>query len=153
MDLKELKQRLPGNVDELKVKLRYLHGEYGIDRVEFGKMLIIASVVLTVVSVHSVLVMDSSLEEVQNASQEMETSYTVISDSDFQSAITSLGSVEGGNIGQQVQMAAEGFQNALTAMEDLEELEEDLDESRTLYQWLVVTGVVGMVTGLAVIFV
>ncbi len=153
MDTKSLKQKIPSNLGEFKTFLKTLPNRYNLDRVELGKIMVIASTMLLVVSVHSVYVLDSSLEQLEQSNQELETSSNILSDSDFQSAINSLGDIQGSNIDQQIAMVAEGFVDADQALERLEETEEDLEDTKEMHQWLVVTSIVGIVAGVSVVFI
>ncbi len=153
MDPSNLKEEIPGNKEELKNSCEVLRSEYSLDKTEFGRFMVVVSTILLVVSVHSVVVLDSTVESIGESTHELEGSHSILSDDDFQSAINSLGGIQGSDVDQQIAMVAEGFNDAEAALDELKETEEDLEESKTMYQWLVVTGIAGMVAGLSVIFV
>ncbi|MFB6241383.1 MAG: hypothetical protein ABEJ36_01100 [Candidatus Nanosalina sp.] len=129
---------------------------YRLDKRELGKVLVVASTALLVVSVHSVLVFQSTAEDVKKADKQLEKAQAVMSTSAFNQSMQAIGSIETFeevNIYNQFRQASKAFSSAKNATSELSSARERIESSYELYQWLVLVSILGIVAGISVMYI
>lgn len=139
-------------MESLESKLRELRQRTGLDRKEISKMLFVASVTVLILSIHGAMTLESASDNVGESTQELESTYAIVSSDSFQSALNRLQSVRA-DIAQQVETASEGFESTESTVDSLREAEQELEEGKTVYQWLVVSGILGIVGSITVLYI
>ncbi|MFB6199842.1 MAG: hypothetical protein ABEJ83_03110 [Candidatus Nanohaloarchaea archaeon] len=135
----------------MKRLLQKLEKQYGIDRKELGKTLLVASAAILAVTVPTVLELQSAAKELDAANTELNKASTIIQGQDFQESLEALESVEGTNLAPRYLTAAEAFRTAQNATENLEEVEEGLRSGSKIYQWITLLSILGIVAGATIL--
>ncbi len=132
-----------------------LEERYTVDRREFGKILVIASTALLVLSLHSALSFQSALSQVEKVNRDFDKARGIIESPGFNDSLEALQSVKGGGsqITNQFVTASNAFLEARDALERSEKAEDDLEGTYQQYRWLVLIAVLGEVAGIAVIYI
>lgn len=139
--------------ENLKQKIREIEYEYWLDKTEFGKVLIIASLSVLVVSIHAVYTIDGAVKQASESSEEMRTTAALIGSERFQQSMESLSDTGITIGGQSIDEVVQDLQYASNSVEGMEELSEELDEAQTTYQWTVLIGMLGLVAGITAIYI
>lgn len=129
---------------------------YSIDRRELGKVLLVASTALLVVSVHATLSFQDSMKDVQKVDRQLEQTEAIMDSRGFNQslqAIDSLQTVEEVDIYNQFRQASDAFRQARQAVSSAETASDNLESNYELYRWLVLVSILGQVAGLAVIYI
>lgn len=154
MDLEEVKRRIPSNFQELKRTLVRVHARYGIDKIELGKIMIIASTTLLLVSIYAFTSLQSAHTEIKQVDDSMEQAQVVVNDPRLQD---SLEAVERINDGSYFKNSMEGLINAIEQIDgsinQIESAERQLKKEAEMFQWLALIGILGNVAGIAAIYV
>lgn len=140
-------------IEEVATRLEEVRHEYGVNTVEFGKILIIASTAMFVVSAHAVLTFKSASESLEDSNSELDRAYSVIDSDGFQNMLNALDSIGSSSVRNQLDTARSAFEGAGTAMESSRETEKMLENRYRTYQWVTLASILGIVAGVAVIFV
>ena len=140
------------DVNELKQKIVELHREYGLDRTEFGKILVIASASMLVVSVHAALTLQSVGEQVEKSNNQMEKVSAIVNSQNFQQAVDQLQQIRSERISSQLNLALNSFEKIQSSVEQSKQVEKRLDREVKNYQWVSLLGIVGIVAGIAAIY-
>lgn len=139
--------------EELKQRLREIEYSYWLDKTEFGKVMIIASLSVLVVSIHAVYTVDGAVEQASQSQEELRTTAVLIGTDSFQQSMESLAGTGATIGGQSIEEVIEDLQYASDAAENMEEVSEELDSAQTTYQWTVLLGMLGLVTGITAIYI
>lgn len=137
--------------EEIKQKLMELHEEYAFSRVELAKIMIIASTTLIAVSIPAALSFQAAEQKASTANSQLSQVSAVLNSERVQRSIDVLKDVEGSSF-DQLTAAIEAFENTEKAVNSTEQLEKDLRRKKELYQWVVLIGIIGEVTGVAIFF-
>ena len=138
---------------DLKQKIQDIEYEYWLDKREFGKITIIASLAVLVVSIHAVYTINGAVEQASNSSEQMQRTAALVGSDRFQQSMESLGgtgtTINGRSIGEVVSE----LQYASESVNQMEDLSEELERTRTTYQWTVLIGILGLVAGITAIYI
>ncbi len=140
---------------EMDLDLGRLEERYTVDRRELGKILVIASTALLVLSLHSALSFQSALGEVEKVNRDFDKAQGIIESPGFNDSLEALQSARGGGaqITNQFVTASNAFLEAREALERSEKAEDELEGTYNQYRWLVLIAVLGEVAGIAVIYI
>lgn len=154
MDLEEVKNRMPSNLKELKTGLIRLHARYGIDKVELGKIMIIASTTLLLVSIHAFTSLEAAHSQIKKVDDSMEQAEVVVNDPRLQDSLEAVEKINDGSY----------FKNSMTSLikaveqmdssiNKVKSAEKHLKKEAELFQWLALIGILGNVAGIAAIYI
>lgn len=127
--------------------------DYTVNQEELGKILVIASAALLVTSVHAALQFGNSHEKVEDLNQELDKTQAVMQSEDFNESMEAIESVQGTQIGPRFSSAVEAFNGAENSIHKAEEAESDLQTASTVYQWLTLIGIMGIIAGLSLLYI
>lgn len=144
--------------DRLNVRDLSLDGlkrRYTFDRRELGRVMIVASAAILVVSLHAALSFQSSFERMEQVNREFDRAQGIIESPNFNDSIQALQSTRGAGteITNQFVTASQAFLDARDTLRSAEAAEKGLEENYLLYRWLVLVAVLGIVGGAAVIYI
>jgi len=141
------------NKEELKAKIVRLHREYGIDKMELSKIMVIASTTLLVVSIHSVMSFQSAHQKVSDANSELSEASAVVNSEQFQQGMDSISRLTQSRFTNQMKTAVSSLQSANSSLEETRQAEESLGKNVEIYQWLALIGILGNVAGVSIRFI
>lgn len=130
--------------------------KYRIDKRELGKILLIASAAVFVVSVHSALTLNAAIEEVDKTDSQLSEMEAIIESDSFNQSMNALESTdtfEQVDIYGQFSTAVEAFSSAGQGFNSLDDVSQGLENSYTTYQWLVLISLLGIVAGAVIIYI
>lgn len=139
--------------EALKQRIEEVRENYWIDKTEFGKVLIIASLSLLVVSMHAIYTIDSAVEQASNSTDNMKTTAALVGSDGFQRSMESLAGTGATIGGQSIEEVVGNLQYASDSVQEIETLSDELDNARTTYQWTFLLGLLGLVTGITSIYI
>lgn len=139
--------------DEIKSKKDYVNQNYALDQRELGKILIIVSFTLLVVSAHAVYTIDDAVEQASNSTERMEGVSIMVNSDRFQSSMESLDNTGMTIGGRTMSEVVEELQYMTDTVDEVDQLSQDLEEAQRTYQWTVLIGILGMVAGITVIYI
>jgi len=134
-------------------KLRELEYEYTLDQKELGKIMVIASLTLLLASVHTLVQLQPAMEEAETAEERLSQLNSVVNTAQFNDSLQALQDLEGTSMGDRMEYALSTFEGMQVTAQDQKNIYERLDKTHETYQWLVLISLVGLVTGIAVIYV
>ena len=137
----------------LKQKLQDIEYGYWLDKREFGKVMIIASLSILVVSIHAIYTVNAAVEQASNSSERMETTAVLVSSDAFQNSMENFADTGATIGGEPVSEVVSDLQYAAESVNQMEELSNELENARTTYQWTVLLGILGMVAGITAIYI
>ena len=138
---------------DLKQKLQDIEYGYWLDKREFGKVMIIASLSIFVVSIHAIYTVNAAVEQASNSSERMETTAVLVNSERFQQSMESLGGTGTTINGRSIDEVVSELQYAAESVNQMEDLSNELEKARTTYQWTVLLGILGMVTGITALYI
>lgn len=134
-------------------RLKQLKSQYSFDKKEFGKVLLIASASLFVVSVHSALVFDQAESEMRKVNNQFTEAKAIMDSPSFNNSLQALNSLKTTDIGRHFTKVAKAFNKVKGSLNHMEQVEKDMSRSAELYRWLVLVSMAGMVAGGSLIYV
>lgn len=138
---------------DIKRRIQEIEYKYWFDKREFGKIVIIASLSMLVVSVHAIYTIDNAVEQASNSTERLQTTAALVGSEGFKQSMESLAgtgaTIQGRSIGEIVA----DLQYASESVEGIEELSTELEEARTTYQWTALIGLLGLVAGITSIYI
>lgn len=141
---------------DLVDQLERIPEKYRVDKRELGKVLLVASAAIFVVSVHSALTLNAAINEVDNTQSQLNEMEVIMESQSFNqsmSALESTDTYEQVDIYGQFSTAVDAFNSAEGAFNSMESVSEGLENSYGIYQWLVLTSILGMVAGAVIIYI
>lgn len=141
------------NFQDPRKKIRELEYEYTFDKTELGKVMVIASLTLLIVSVHTLMTLQPAIDEAKQTEQRLNQLDAVVSTDAFNDSLEAIQDLQGTNLGEQMQYAVSTFRGMQTTTNDQQAIYSELEQASKTYQWLVLTGIIGLVAGLATIYV
>ena len=141
------------HLQDLKQKILEIEYSYWLDKREFGKVMTIASMAVLVVSIHGVYTLNESVEQASESSERMRTTAVLVGSDSFQQSMESLAGTGATIGGQDINEVVDDLQYASDSVESMEELSQELEDTRETYQWTVLAGMLGMVTGITAIYI
>jgi hypothetical protein len=137
---------------ERKQKLREILEEYRLDQKEFTRILLIASTTLLIFSLHGLMTLGPASEKIDSLDSDYSRLSGMIGSQEFNNTIQSLEDVQGGEIGQRMQYAADVFRGVQDTGSRLEAVDGDLQYMMNMYRWLVLISILGQVAGVSLIY-
>ncbi len=140
----------------IRAKISELHNEYMIDQRELGKVMVIASTALLIVSVHATLVFQSSAKDVRQTNMNFDRAEAIISSPSFNDSVEALSTAKGTTttgVAASFAQAATAFQQAGKSLRLSDNAQDRLEDNAELYQWLVLVALLGEVAGVAVVYI
>ncbi|MFB6292553.1 MAG: hypothetical protein ABEI58_04130 [Candidatus Nanohaloarchaea archaeon] len=139
-------------LQELEKTAEDLHEEYGVDRRELGKILVIASTTLLIVSIHATLTLQSVSKDLEQVNRQFDRAEAIIGSSNFQSALEDISKIKGSTLANSAEQAVESFNSAAESMDRVEEAETQVEHKSEIYKWLVLIGILGNVAGIVTLY-
>lgn len=139
---------------DLKEKIKDLRGSlyFEVDRNELGKMMVLVSATLLLVSIHSFRGYDQAANSLDRANTELEQASNLIQSDRFEQSMGAVESVRGFNPSESFNQVIDAFDSAESAVNKTQQAEETVKDRRETYQWYSLIGVLGIVAGIAVIY-
>ncbi|QGA80116.1 hypothetical protein [Candidatus Nanohalobium constans] len=137
----------------LKNKIQELEYEYWFDQREFGKVMIVASLALLVVSVHALFTINGAVQQASNSTERLETTAGLVGSDGFQQSMESLAATGATIQGQGIEQVIADLEYASSSVEGVQNLSIELENAQTTYQWTTLIGILGLVTGITVIYI
>lgn len=138
-----------GKIGDLEERIER---KYRWDRREFGKVLLIASATMFIVSFQATLSFQNASQELKEVDKSFQETSVIINDPGFNESVEALESVKGTQLAPRFLQAAEAFRNAQGSLDKLENSQENLESTSNSYSWLVLLSIIGMVTGAVIIY-
>ena len=120
-----------------------------IDQQELGKILLIASFTLFLVSLHAFYSLSDIEQGLQDVNGEVSQTSAVLNSNTFNSSLQALREVNALNVESKVVRIIEGMNKANEALQSSEQLEKNVENSKSTYQWLSLISLLGFVSGLS----
>lgn len=120
---------------------------YSFDRKEFGKIVLIASASMLVVSAHAALVFTEAESEVDNVNQEFTEVEAMMDTEGFNDSLEALNSLQTTSVGTRFAKIATAFNRLGDSFTSLEETDQNLSRNAEMYRWLVLVSILGLATG------
>ncbi|MFB6213089.1 MAG: hypothetical protein ABEJ07_00790 [Candidatus Nanohaloarchaea archaeon] len=139
-------------IDEIKVKMEDARRHYGVDQRELGKLMIVVSTTLLVVSAHAALSFRSAAESVESLNSELDTVSGIVNSPNFQTAVDVISSLNSQAVTQQVNALTSAMQGLESSVQSSREVEQSLRDRYEMYQWLALVAVMGEVAGFSIIY-
>ena len=138
---------------DLKQKIQDIEYSYWLDKREFGKVMIIASLSILVVSIHAIYTVNGAVEQASNSSERMESTAVLVSSDSFQNSMENFADTGATIGGEPISEVVSDLQYASESVQQVNELSQDLEQARTTYQWTVLLGILGLVAGITAIYI
>jgi hypothetical protein len=119
-----------------------------IDQEELGKILLIASFTLLLVSLHAFYSLSDIEQGLQDINGEVSQTSAVLNSNSFNSSLQALREVNALNVESKVVRIIEGMNKANEALQSSEQLEKNVEGSKSTYQWLSLISLLGIISGL-----
>ncbi len=119
-----------------------------IDQQELGKILLIASFTLFLVSLHAFYSLSDIEQGLQDVNGEVSQTSAVLNSNTFNSSLQALREVNALNVESKVVRIIEGMNKANQALQSSEQLEKNVEGSKSTYQWLSLISLLGIISGL-----
>lgn len=129
--------------------------KYQWDRREFGRLLVVVSAAIMILSLHSTVVLQSTINDIGETGEELDRAQGMMNTQGFNQslqAISSLETYEDVDVSNQFTQASSAFQVAFNSTERMDETENQLKANLDLYRWLVLISILGVVAGIAEIY-
>jgi hypothetical protein len=139
-------------IDEIKLKMEDVHEHYGVDQRELGKLMVVVSTTLLVVSAHAALSFKEAADSMESVNNELDTVSGIVNSQNFQQALDVISSFNSQSISSQVGTFVSAFQGLETSIQDSNQVEQSLRDKYRLYQWLALVAIMGEVAGFAIIY-
>ena len=151
------KEEIEDIADELKNQgplqtMKDLHEEYGIDQRELGKIILISSLAVFVVSAPAAITLQETHDQVSLANTDMDQVQGMINSDSFQQSLSNLEDV-GGSLAQNIQVISEDLRTANSSISELESTEQKLGERAQTYKWISLISLIGIITGVMTIYI
>lgn len=150
MELSKLKQEL---MDLDRQKVKELHSEYGIDRVELSKIIVIASTTVMILSIHSALSFQDSYEKIGEANEGLGEANGILKNPNFQGSLDQLDDRDGLSISRQIDTLVGSLDGLEKSVEETAKAEENLERNFRTYQWLALIGILGNIAGVSIFYI
>jgi anion-transporting ArsA/GET3 family ATPase len=151
------KEEIQEIADELKNQgpkqtLRDLHREYGIDQRELGKIILISSLAIFVVSAPAAITLQETHDQVDSVNTEMDQVQGMITSDSFQQSMTNVEGV-GGSLARNIQVISEDLRAANSSISELETTETTLGQRAQTYKWISLFSLTGIIAGIVTIYI
>lgn len=129
-----------------------LEENYFFDKIEFGEVLAVTSIAMLLISVHAAFTINQSIEDLEEVNREFDEVRGVMSTDNFQSSMEAL-ETTAVEISEDFQFVYNNFDELETELDRLEETQQDMEERYRFYQWMVLISIVGIVSGISIIYI
>lgn len=133
-------------------RLRELEYEYTLDQRELGKVLLVVSAAVFLVSLTSLLNARSALQDVEEMSNDFSQLDAVISSDRFNESLSAIESLEGTVDGEEYQYAIQTFRGMQHGLNEVNSAESKLQRMQNFYRWLILISILCATAGVTVIF-
>ncbi|MFP4038802.1 MAG: hypothetical protein ACLFTA_03390 [Candidatus Nanohaloarchaea archaeon] len=140
-------------LNRLKQRIREVEYSYWFDKKEFGKVVIIASLALLVVSVHAIYTIDDAVEQASNSTERMQKTAALVGSDGFKQSMESLAGTGTTIQGESIDDVVTNLEYASESVDGVEQLSSELEQARTTYQWTALIGMLGIVAGMTAIYI
>lgn len=124
-------------------------GSYTLDRSEMGKVLVVASTTLMVVSGHAVLQLSATESKLSDSYDTAEQVSNTVNTRGFNRSLRTLASFQAGtDASRQVRTLLSAASSMRETSSEIAESEQTIEETKEMYQWLVLLSGAGLITGL-----
>jgi hypothetical protein len=147
-----LKQQLQQFKSDPVGTTKQLSHEYGLDKQEFSKIVIITCTALLVVSINSVYTMQSVQSDLEQTDKDMQEASAVINSNRFQDAMDTLQRIESTRLTRQIQAAQTSFEQLDSSFDKIQTAQGKVDEAQRTYQWMSLISILGIISGVALRF-
>lgn len=131
---------------------KQLEENYFFDKIEFGEVLAVTSIAMLLISVHAAFTINQSIEDLEEVNREFDEVRGVMSTDNFQSSMEAL-ETTAVEISEDFQFVYNNFDELETELDRLEETQQDMEERYRFYQWMVLISIVGIVSGISIIYI
>ncbi|MFB6190149.1 MAG: hypothetical protein ABEJ91_01115 [Candidatus Nanohaloarchaea archaeon] len=139
-------------IDEIKLKMEDVHEHYGVDQRELGKLMVVVSTTLLIVSAHAALSFKEAADSMESVNNELDTVSGIVNSQNFQQALDVISSLNSQSISSQVNTFVSAFQGLEKSIKDSNQVERRLRDKYRLYQWLALVAIMGEVAGFSIIY-
>lgn len=139
--------------ERLQRRVSDLHERYMLDRQELGKVMIVVSVALLLVSSHAILTIDRSVEEMQEFRQDYDRLSSIVMSDNFNESMDTVQSIRSATVQVRVATALAAFRQTQESVGGFNGAVESLEETRERYQWIVLLSVLGVVAGVTTLYI
>lgn len=150
--VEKMRQNIQEFVSNPVGKTRELSHEYGLDKMELSKIIIITSTALLVVSINAVYTMQSVQSDLKQTDQSVQQASAVINSDRFQDAMNTLQRIESDRLTSQLQAAEESLNNLDASFENINTAQDKVDQTQRTYQWMSLISILGIISGVALRF-
>lgn len=137
----------------LKNKIQDIEYEYTLDENELGKTMIIVSFTLLLFSIHTILVMQPTIEEARTTEERLNQLDQVVNTQQFNQSLNAMQDLQSTSVANDIGYALQTFQAMQDTVGQQEEIYQTLEKTNTRYQWLVLIGLLGIIAGVSIIYV
>ena len=136
---------------DLPVREDISFSDLKVNQRELGKVLLIASTVLLVVSLHSFYSFSEIETGVTDLNQEADETVALLNSETFNNSLQALRDVNALDINRKVGTIAEGMSNVRSSLQETQGVVQVAENSKETYQWLSLISILGIISG-AVLF-
>lgn len=138
--------------DRFIEKLESMERDYTVDTTELGEVMAVTSLALLMLSAHAALSLQDSLTQVENTNEELDRVEGIMSSESFQSSMEAV-ETTAIEISQDFEQVYQGFSSLESTVTSLESVESNLRERYNFYRWLILISIIGVITGLSLIYI
>jgi hypothetical protein len=147
--MERMRQNIQEFISNPVGKTRELSHDYGLDKMELSKIVIITSTALLVVSINAVYTMQSVQSDLKQTDQSVQQASAVINSDRFQDAMNTLQRIESDRLTNQLQAAEESLNNLDSSFENVNTAQDKVDQTQRTYQWMSLISILGIISGVA----
>lgn len=125
---------------------------YVFDRIEFGEVMVVASTAALLVSAHAAISIQDSLTTVEETNSELDQLRGMMSSDSFESSMEAL-ETTAVEISEDFRAIYQGFNSLESGLESMNEVEKQLRSMFEFFRWIVLISIIGIVTGLSLIYI
>jgi hypothetical protein len=147
--MERMRQNIQEFISNPVGKTRELSHDYGLDKMELSKIVIITSTALLVISINAVYTMQSVQSDLKQTDQSVQQASAVINSDRFQDAMNTLQRIESDRLTNQLQAAEESLNNLDSSFENVNTAQDKVDQTQRTYQWMSLISILGIISGVA----
>lgn len=142
------------NVNKEKIQRKWdeLNQKYVLDKTELGEVLAVTSIALLFISVHAAISVNESLEDVEELNRNFDQVRGIMASDSFDSSMEAV-ETTAVEISSDFEQVHQNFQALENELEGLEEVEHRLEDRYRFYQWMVLLSIIGLVSGISIIYI
>lgn len=136
----------------LRERIKQVEYDYTLDQRELGKVLLVVSATVFLISLTSLYQTRTVLGDVQETRSDLSELDAVVNSQRFNQSLSAIKSLEGTTEGQKYQYAAQTFRGMQHSIDESRDSEQKLKEMQKTYQWMVLSSILGATAAVTVIF-